>query len=136
MPTKISWRRREEAGGAMMQPGCMRRLLGDGREGEGSWRTRGPCFRSRPQAFSFSRGERQDEGRLGRSGRRMGIDPMLGGKEARVGLASIRGQGDSQRGKESQSSACEGLVEEGDEVRRHCRDVGLRQSCDKTEFRR
>lgn len=34
MPTKISWRRREEAGGAMMQPGCMRRLLGDGREGE------------------------------------------------------------------------------------------------------
>lgn len=79
MPTKISWRRREEAGGAMMQPGCMRRLLGDGREGEGSWRTRGPCFRWRPQAFSFSRGERRDEGRLGRSGRRMGIDPMLGG---------------------------------------------------------
>lgn len=31
MPTKISWRRREEAGGAMMQPGCMRRVLGDGR---------------------------------------------------------------------------------------------------------
>jgi hypothetical protein len=44
----------------------------------------------------------------------MGIDPMLGEKkEARVGLASVFGQGDSQSGKESQSLACEGLVEGG-----------------------